>query len=76
MYMPNHQSGGAAMKKNDGRKEILKMIHSGLRLNTPAPKRETPKKAYTRKSKHKRRFDTSSYFFPRMDLRLVLLCNL
>ncbi len=50
------------MKKND-QKELLKRIHSGMRLVTKPPKRETPKNAYTRKTKHKRSLHTDSSFF-------------
>ncbi len=51
----------AVMKNNSKEKELLRQIHSGMRLKTKAPKRETPKTVYTRKEKHKRRFDASSY---------------
>lgn len=36
------------------RKKLLKRIRAGVRLDTPPPKRETPKNVYTRKTKHKR----------------------
>jgi len=34
-------------------KERLKQIRQGIRLNTKAPKIETPKSVYSRKFKHK-----------------------
>lgn len=50
------------MKKSDT-KDLLRQIRSGIRLATPPPKRETPKNVYSRKSKHKRRFETPSFFY-------------
>jgi len=50
------------MKKRDT-KDLLRQIRTGVRLTTPPPKREVPKTTYSRKDKHKRRFETSSYFF-------------
>ena len=35
------------------KKEILKYLKMGVRLNTPAPKIEKDKSKYTRKLKHK-----------------------
>jgi len=51
------------MKKSLEKRELSIKVRSGLRLNTPPPKQETPKNIYSRKNKHKRRFDTSSSFF-------------
>ncbi len=53
------------MKKKKKEKELLRQIHSGMRLVTKAPKRETPKTVYNRKQKHKGRVNTSSYDFLR-----------
>jgi len=50
------------MRKRDT-KDLLRTIRSGVRLATPPPKRETPKNVYNRKTKYKRRFETSSCFF-------------
>ncbi len=49
--------------KKETKKELLKRIHSGMRLVAKPPKRETPKTAYTRKTKHKRSLDKDSSFF-------------
>jgi len=43
------------------KKDLIKSIRIGVRLNTKAPKKETPKTVYNRKDKHKGRLDTSSY---------------
>ncbi len=51
------------MKKSNRRKEQLKRVRSGLRLKTKAPRVETPKNVYSRKTKHKRRHDHDSSFF-------------
>jgi|GEM_PF-1908990 len=51
------------MKKNPKEKELLRQIHSGMRLKTKAPKRETPKTVYNRKQKHKGRHNASLYHF-------------
>lgn len=51
------------MKKNPKEKELLRQIHSGMRLKTKAPKRETPGTVYNRKKKHKGRHDASLYYF-------------
>ncbi len=51
--------------KKDTKKETLKRIRIGMRLVTKPPKRETPKNAYTRKTKHKRSLDKDSSFFSR-----------
>ncbi|HPI88305.1 MAG TPA: hypothetical protein PK859_03275 [Spirochaetota bacterium] len=43
------------------KEELLKALRHGRRLNTKPPKKEVPKSVYTRKAKHKRKFDESSY---------------
>ena len=45
------------------RKKLLKRIRAGVRLDTPPPKRETPKNVYTRKTKHKRPHSGSFVFW-------------
>ena len=45
------------------RKKLLKRISAGVRLDTPPPKRETPRTVYTRKTKHKRPRDGSFVFW-------------
>ena len=48
------------------KKELLKLIRTGVRLDTKPPKTETPKTVYSRKAKHKRRFsDDTSFFYLR-----------
>ena len=39
--------------ETQARKEILKNLRVGIRLNTKAPKVEIPKNVYRRKQKHK-----------------------
>lgn len=47
-------------------KELVKLIRTGVRLDTKAPKTETPKTVYSRKAKHRRRFsDDTSFFYLR-----------
>ena len=50
------------MNKNTREHDLIRLIRSGKRLKTKPPKRETPKTVYSRKSKHKRRMDDSSFF--------------
>jgi hypothetical protein len=59
----------ARMEKT--KKELLKLIRTGIRLNTKAPKTETPKTVYSRKAKFKRRFsdDTSFFIYMRFDFQ-------
>jgi hypothetical protein len=52
------------MKKKGGKKELLKLIRTGLRLKTKPPKQEKPATVYNRKSKHKRTIDASSFYLP------------
>jgi hypothetical protein len=51
------------MAKKSHQKDLLKELRRGVRLNTPAPKRETPKNVYSRKDKHKRRYKDTSFPF-------------
>ncbi|MBN1499319.1 MAG: hypothetical protein JW982_04160 [Spirochaetes bacterium] len=54
--------------KKPSKKEILKKIRTGVRLNVKPPKKETPKNIYCRKSKYKGQdtfiFARYSYFYP------------
>ncbi len=56
------------MKNKNSQREKLSQIRSGVRLKTKPPKRETPATVYSRKEKHKRRFNTSSYSFADMNI--------
>ncbi len=62
------------MDKKSGKKELLERIRKGVRLRVKPPKAETPKKAYTRKAKHKRRFDKESPFFLPFPIESFLRC--
>ena len=44
-------------------KELVKLIRTGVRLDTKAPKAETPKTVYSRKAKHRRRISDDTSFF-------------
>ena len=44
-------------------KELVKLIRTGVRLDTRAPKAETPKTVYSRKAKYKGRFSDDTSFF-------------
>jgi hypothetical protein len=45
------------------KKELLKQLRCGVRLQVKPPKTETPKTVYSRKREKKRRFDENSSFF-------------
>ena len=45
------------------KKELVKLIRTGVRLDTKPPKTETPKTVYSRKAKHKKRFSNDASFF-------------
>lgn len=45
------------------KKEILRKLRCGLRLNVKSPKAETPRTVYNRKRENWRRFEKDSSFF-------------
>ncbi len=49
-------------KKKNAKKKLLKQIRCGLRLDTKAPKVETPKTVYNRKAKHKKKYYDKDVF--------------
>ena len=55
-------------------KELVKLIRSGVRLDTKAPRVEKPKSVYCRKAKHKRRIsDESSSFLSVLSHPFILM---